>query len=118
MPTTEGPLKWSDVNPGRAVACPLCDHPYIHFDRVDIAAGAEDEELKPIRVNAVTGTVHTGDAVFPVPIKGRHVGEGRRHRVALLGWCEGCGHPDGRRLALVFTQHKGETLVEVVEVTW
>lgn len=42
-------------------------------------------------------------------------GPGRRHRVVLAGYCEDCGRP----MALVFTQHKGQTLVEWSdEATW
>lgn len=93
---------------GDELCCPLCGDTYTHVDEVAVAArpSGEDGPITGVGVNA------SGDVVDRAVPAGRHVGEGRRHRFALLGWCETCAG----RFALVFTQHKGVTLVESVEM--
>ena len=39
----------------------------------------------------------------------RCVHDGRRHAIALHGWCECCGHA----FVWTLTQHKGQTLTEL-----
>jgi hypothetical protein len=92
------------------LCCPLCGDIWVHLDESRVAArpDGEDGPIVGIGVNArgsVTGT--TGR----VP-EGPTVGEGRRHRIALLGYCETCAG----QFALVFTQHKGVTFAESVEL--
>lgn len=101
-----------NVNPhvDGPLLCPLCDFNATHVDIVRIAARREDRDFNEITVNAVTGQLSTHGR-DPAPIGG-FVGEGRRHRIALVGTCEGCRGT----FAIVFTQHKGSTYVEVVPV--
>lgn len=91
------------------LCCPLCGETNTHVDRVSVATrpGGEDGVVIPVGLTA-HGAITTND----VPLS-RHVGEGRRHRIALYGWCETCGG----RFALLFTQHKGVTLTESVDLT-
>ena len=89
------------------LACPLCDETGgSHLDAVQIAARQEDQDFINIEVSTVSGDI-THPSLVPV---GSEVGEGRRDRIALAGWCEVCGG----KFALVFTQHKGVTFVEWV----
>lgn len=90
------------------LCCPLCGDVFVHVDQVQIAARSEDGPFSEIGINAV-GDV--ADVSGNVPV-GPRVGSGRRHRIALLGWCEMCAG----KFALVFTQHKGVTFVESVEM--
>lgn len=97
------------------LCCPLCGETNTHLDEVAIAARptGEDGPVREMLVNArgiLTHPLAHGRAGVPA---GRHVAAGRRHRFALIGWCETC---DGR-FALVFTQHKGVTLTESVDLT-
>lgn len=92
------------------LCCPLCGDVFVHVDQVQMAARpqGEDGPISGIAVSAcgavtdATGQVSTGSAV----------GVGRRHRISLIGWCEACSG----RFALVFTQHKGVTFAESVEL--
>lgn len=92
------------------LCCPLCGDTNTHIDEVAVAARptGEDGPVREMRISS-RGIV----ANRPVTPAGRRVGAGRRHRFALIGWCELC---DGR-FALVFTQHKGVTLTESVDLT-
>lgn len=86
--------------------CPICGEAYgLHIEVASVAGRREDGPISPALVDEEC--VVTYDV--PVP-EGEDVGEGRRHRIALEGWCEFGDHP----FAIVFTQHKGETFVEVV----
>lgn len=96
------------INDG-LLMCPHCDGTDTHVEQVFVSARREDALPNEITVNAVSGQVRTHEPQ-PGP-KGSGVGIGRRQRVALGGSCEKCGG----RFALVFTQHKGVTLVEVAE---
>lgn len=87
--------------------CPRCGDEWTHIDRVDVAARHEDGPTGDIAVDACTGQVATKGVA---PAIGSHVGIGRRHRIVLVGSCEICG----ATLELIFTQHKGQTLVEWV----
>ena len=96
------------VNYRGVLLCPFCDFEYTHLDLVQVAARAEDGPFTEIAVDAVTGGV-----AQPSPVSapaGEIVGTGRRHRIAIHGWCEGCH----RYFDLVFTQHKGETYAEII----
>ncbi len=88
--------------------CPACGEKDTHVDIAYVAARREDDDPNEIVVNAVTGRVVTHDSVSAPA--GSAVGSGRRHRIALAGYCEVNGHT----FAVVFTQHKGVTLVETV----
>jgi hypothetical protein len=88
--------------------CPVCGEAHTHVDVVYVSARREDQEPNEIMVNGVTGGVVTHNPVGAPA--GTAVREGRRHRIALAGYCEVNGH----KFALVFTQHKGVTLVETV----
>ncbi len=92
----------------KLMVCPACDDTYTHVEKVQIAARGEDEEPNEITVDAVTGRVEThGDSPAPTGAVGQL---GRRQRIAVTGHCEQGGH----NFAIVFTQHKGQTLLEVV----
>jgi hypothetical protein len=92
------------------LCCPLCGDSNTHVDRVVFAArpSGEDGPIVEIAIGA-DGDVIRGGSTAP---SGTQVGIGRRHRIALIGWCEFC---DGK-FSLVFTQHKGVTLVESVDM--
>ena len=92
------------------LCCPLCGDTNTHIDEVAIAARplGEDGPIAEIGIDARGAVTHRSGAV---PIG--QVGAGRRHRIALIGWCESCGD----RFALVFTQHKGVTLTESVDLS-
>lgn len=94
------------------LACPLCQDfsNTTHVDRVYVSARKEDRDFNHITVDAVTGQLRTHE-ITPSPW-GDMVKEGRRHRISLVGDCEICGG----WFALVFTQHKGTTFVEAVQV--
>ena len=90
-----------------ALVCPKCNQwTGTHVDNVQVAARHEDGEFNEIAVNGISGEiVHHSHTQAPM---GDTVKAGRRHRIALSGYCEMCGH----EFALVFTQHKGTTHVE------
>ncbi len=92
------------------MVCPLCGGTNTHVDGVSIAArpSGEDGAIKEIGVNS-RGDV--ADLTGGIP-ESRFVGVGRRHRIALTGWCESCDRP----FAWLFTQHKGVTLLEPVDL--
>jgi hypothetical protein len=89
-----------------SLRCPICNEAYgLHVDGVSVAGRAEDGPISTAHIDAECVVTYGVDV-----IAGAHVGEGRRYRIALEGWCEFGDHP----FAVVFTQHKGETFVEVV----
>ena len=90
------------------LCCPLCGDVFVHIDQVRVAARPKGEDGPEIDV----GLTASGALTLDATPTGRAVGAGRRHRIALLGWCEMCGG----KFALVFTQHKGVTFVESVEM--
>jgi hypothetical protein len=91
--------------------CPDCEHKYVHVDEVDVAARPkQDGEFNNIRVDA-NGKISTHRDESAA--SGSRVDAGRRHRIALNAWCEGCG----ARFSIVFTQHKGQTIVETVSTS-
>lgn len=96
--------------PGSLI-CSKSDGYTTHIDHVQVAARGGDQAFNEIYVNAETGEVSTQRSM-PAPV-GSSVGEGRRHRIALSGFCEECGG----RFSLVLTQHKGDTIVEWAEPT-
>lgn len=88
--------------------CPACNDIVTHIDDAYVSARGEDEDFNEIAINAISGQIQTHRDV-PAPT-GATVNVGRRHRIALGGWCEICGAD----FAIVFTQHKGATFVEAV----
>ncbi|GAA2760590.1 hypothetical protein [Actinopolymorpha rutila] len=96
------------ISDDSVLLCPLCGKDTTHLDEVRVSARPEDDEPNEIAVDTGTGRVRTHEDI-PAPM-GDRVHEGRRDRIALVGWCEQCGDT----FALVFTQHKGATFVEAV----
>lgn len=92
-----------------ALLCPACGAEGTHMEIVYIAARREDEEVNEIIVSAVTGQIRTHEEQSAPA--GPSVGDGRRHRIAITGYCEGDGE---HKFAVVFTQHKGRTFMEAV----
>lgn len=101
------------VDDGSALSCPACSGTNVSLEQAFVSARQEDQAADEVVVHAVTGQVDVGGrGAAPA---GSIVGTGRRHRIALAGYCEDCRAP----LALVFTQHKGQTLVEwSQDATW
>lgn len=95
------------VNQDLQLLCPACGSEYTHLDAVQVAARREDALPGEITVNAISGLVSGSPAPAPA---GNIAGIGRRHRIAITGWCEGCH----TYFALVLTQHKGVTYTEIV----
>lgn len=94
---------------GIVLHCPTCGADTTHVEHVAVSARGEDQAPDEITVDAITGRVVTRAAI-PAPT-GSTVGTGRRQRIALTGRCEQCDD----RFALVLTQHKGTTLVELAD---
>jgi hypothetical protein len=91
------------------LSCPTCgETATVHVDTAMVAARPAGED-GPITLHQIDsrGEVTTPDSV-PV---GEPVGEGRRHRITLGGWCE-----RGHKFAIVYSQHKGMTYVETVDL--
>lgn len=87
------------------VHCAHCGFECVHLDDAHIAAvEVEDGPTTEIHVSS-TGAI---DVNTPVPTG--EGGLGRRHTIAVSGWCEGCG----KRFAYSFKQHKGSTYLYVV----
>jgi ribosomal protein L44E len=84
--------------------CPICKDLHTHIDRVSFGMRKEDEAVKAITVDASRATI----AVDGEPTR-EH--SSRRHWVALHVDCEGCGETS----VLVLSQHKGLTLVSVID---
>ncbi len=89
------------------LCCPLCGESNVHVDEARVAA-------RPVEDGEVTHVSVTSKGVIgaELPPVGKRVGAGRRHRIALHGWCEMCSG----KFAIVFTQHKGVTFVEPQEI--
>lgn len=98
------------MNEESELRCPMCGDANTHVNSAAVAArkAGEDGEITEIGVACDGHVAELSPGSVPV---GEYVGVGRRHRIALLGWCESCAG----RFALVFTQHKGTTVVESVE---
>lgn len=86
------------------MVCPRCGDTNTHLDRVSVAARPNGEDGPIVNIGVTAG----GDVSETIVQPSRYVGAGRRHRIALTGWCEGC-YGD---FTWLFTQHKGVTLVE------
>lgn len=99
-----GPLRWSTMEQD-AIDCPKCGFHSTHVDRVEIAAREEDQTPTPIAVDAVAGTISVRG---PLPPTGGL--PTRRHWIVLRGRCE-----QGCDFAVTFVQHKGSTLVKVID---
>lgn len=96
----------------KELRCPVCGETNTHVNSVNVACrpGGEDGPIVETGVGADGLIAPLPAGTTPV---GEYVGVGRRHRIALLGWCETCA----ARFALIFTQHKGTTFVESRELT-
>lgn len=94
------------------LTCPLCGNDYVHMDEVYMAGRArEDGPVIRSMINADGHAAHDDDSI-QVPLRGGDTG--RRHTISMTGWCEGChGH-----FAIVFKQHKGQTIVDVLRQDW
>ena len=90
----------------RELCCPLCGDVFVHVDSVRLATRPRGEDGVQVHV----GLKNDGRLITDEAPAGLTVGQGRRHRIALIGWCESCSG----RFSLVFTQHKGVTFVESV----
>lgn len=98
-------LKFGDYEEGSGaeLLCPRCDCNYLHHDQVDVYERSED---------AATGmhvNVCDGRAVVNTDLHGNP--SSRRHGLSIGLWCEGCH----AKLLLTFAQHKGVTLVNIVD---
>lgn len=86
--------------------CPVCGFDATHVDAVAVAGRAEDGP------EAYAQLDRFGLLSYPESVPtGAEAGEGRRHRIALIGSCE-----VGHEFAIVYTQHKGTTFVETVDL--
>lgn len=97
----------SDID-GR-LTCPKCCENYVHIDDVFIAGRPrEDGPVEPVHVDH-RGQVREGlNVALPIPETGR------RHVIALKGWCEMCA----AHFTIEFKQHKGQTHVALREAKW
>lgn len=91
------------------LACPLCDDEFTHLCRTFV--GAREREDGPINEVTVDHDGRVSTQVSTVGPRRTSWTNDRRDRVAVGGWCEGCGGV----FAIVFTQHKGVTFVDVVD---
>jgi hypothetical protein len=86
--------------------CPECgEGGGTHLEIVRVSARGEDEPVNEISVTTGSGAVVTHRA-DQAPVGA--YGVGRRDRVSLIGSCEMCNG----KWAVIFTQHKGTTVVE------
>lgn len=91
------------------LACPLCGEDHVHLDDVYMAGRPrEDGPFKNVHVNDA-GHVEQGEHL-DMPIRTG----GRRHTIAVGGWCEMCSG----RFAIEFRQHKGQTELAILRADW
>jgi hypothetical protein len=96
------------VDPSGHLLCPRCGDDYVHVDDVFVAGRPrEDGPVFPVHVNS-DGNVREGQQVS-LPVSAD-----RRHSIGVQGWCEKCSG----RFVIEFRQHKGQTLVDVLEERW
>lgn len=102
-------LDLSNLGMYTELICPLCGSEWTHVDDVFVAGRPrEDGPLVPVHVDS-SGQVREGsDVISPVG------DEGRRHSIALVGYCETCTG----QFAIEFRQHKGQTHVSVKKQSW
>jgi hypothetical protein len=98
------------TNNENELCCPLCGDSNTHLDRAAMAARVTGEDGPIVEVGILQNGVVTDETGHIPPSS--QVGEGRRTRIALFGWCELCNG----QFALLFTQHKGVTLLESVDL--
>lgn len=90
------------------LACPQCGAETTHVDDAYLDGRPRDDgDHEPVHVDR-KGRVSTGQP-FPTEFEG-----GRRHAFTLVGWCEQCGG----RFGIVWRQHKGATIVSVLNSAW
>jgi hypothetical protein len=86
------------------MVCPRCSEGAgCHIERVEVGARREDEEPVTLSIDLLDGQVTPTDLPHASP---------RRQWVTLLGYCEA-----GCRWSLTLAQHKGETLVQWVDLS-
>lgn len=99
-------LNSSDSN---MLICPLCGEDYVHLDDVYMAGRPrEDGPYVNVHVDNA-GRIDQGD-FLNMPIQSG----GRRHTIAVSGWCEMCAG----RFAIEFRQHKGQTELAILRANW
>jgi len=90
--------------------CPVCNEGFTHLNWVEVAAReTEDGHEHGFGICVEHCGFYSESPDVPVGLK---VGHGRRSRIVLIGECENGGHNFG----LFFTQHKGETIIETMEL--
>lgn len=101
-------MDWNTEIREGVLSCPVChDENGTHVDRVHVLVSHDDGDqadylsVGPDGMVTLEGRETHPDAFGNV---------GRRHEFALVGWCELCGG----NWALIFRQHKGQTLVKVM----
>lgn len=110
-PANQAPLEFETIDGEAILRCPACASTYVHLDDVYMAGRPrEDGPVECVHVDANGNTHDSNETTTPLP----PAGLGRRHAIAVAGWCEGC-HTN---LAIVFKQHKGQTFVTLANQTW
>ena len=98
-------LKFGEYNEGEGseLLCPRCEFDHLHHYQVDVFERKED---------AATGLhVHVADCSSSIDTHLRGNPSSRRGGVAVRFWCEGCH----AKLLLTIAQHKGVTLVNLID---
>ncbi|MBN6112443.1 hypothetical protein HEP73_04364 [Xanthomonas sp. GW] len=98
-------LKFADYNEGEGaeLLCPRCMFNYLHHYQIDIFERGEDAATG-LHVQVVDGSCTTDTLLRDNP-------SSRRHGLTVGLWCEGCR----ARLLLTIAQHKGVTLVDLID---
>jgi hypothetical protein len=101
-------MDWNTEIREGVMSCPVChDENGTHVDGVlALTRAREDSEPVYLALLADGRLNHVRDGEHP----NGFADTGRRHEFALVGWCEMCGG----NWALVFRQHKGQTLIKVM----
>lgn len=91
-----------------SLQCPQCSGRSTHL--VDVIVSAHEEGGPPTKHVGVNP--RTGEVREPEYAPTGSVGEGKRDRTSLVFTCEECPNA----FAVIFTQHKGDTIVDAVRV--
>lgn len=92
-----------NVVKGSELLCPRCEFKYLHHHQVDIYEREEDAALG-LHVEVTNGQVVTDTNLSGNP-------SSRRDGIIISLWCEGCN----AKLLLKIAQHKGVTLIDIVD---
>lgn len=110
-PMSEVPFDFNTDHETPVLRCPACAGDYVHLDDTYVAGRSrEDGPIKFVHIDSGGNLQDASEKSTPLP----KTGLGRRHAIALAGWCEGCN----TNLAIVFQQHKGQTQVTVLNQKW